>query len=69
MQCSGCGENTITLDEMAGEYHCARCGLIVEESFDYSMQWKEGSPTSEPTSFTMVNKGLGTPAPNLPIFK
>src|SRR5271157_2327914 len=69
MRCRGCRRNGVALDALAGEYYCKYCGLFAEQEIDYSMQWKEGAPTSEPTSFTMVNKGLGTVTPNLPAFK
>ncbi len=69
MECGGCGKDSVALDSLAGEYYCKNCGLVAEQEVDYSLQWKEGAPTSEPTSFTMVNKGLGTPSPKLKIFK
>jgi transcription initiation factor TFIIB len=63
--CIACGKGQIVLDGLLGEYYCGICGLVAEEGVvdfsDVSFLFDEDNLSSQsPTSFTKVNKGLGT---------
>ncbi len=65
MQCKGCGDTKITLDENLGEYYCSKCGLVVEDQvLDFSQVYLPSADGKQPsgavTSFVSYNKGLGT---------
>ncbi len=70
MDCEGCKSRNIRIDDIIGEYWCTDCGLVKEDKIiDYSdisyVYAGDGTSAHYATSFTMLNKGLGTPMRNL----
>ena len=65
MRCPGCNRNSVISDPEGGEFYCSKCGLVSEQGYDYSMHWygEEGTSYAQ-TTFSKVNKGLGTVDPN-----
>ena len=61
MKCLGCSKGIIIVNPKESELCCSNCGLVAEQEYDYSMHWYGEEGTSyATTSFTKINKGLGT---------
>lgn len=67
--CPECGTKSIIFDEMHGEHHCEKCGLVVsEDEIDHGPEWRafnsseqsEKSRVGSPRSKTRHDEGMTT---------